>query len=276
MRRACVIGWPIEQSRSPLIHRYWLNRYGIDGAYTKEAVRPQDVGSFLKGLAVRGLVGCNVTVPHKEAAFLAADEHDPTALAVGAANTLWLEGGRLHAANSDTYGFIRNLDAGAPEWRERDGPVAVLGAGGTARAAAFGFLSEGVAEVVIVARTTARADEIAEALGSGIRVVPWSERSSVVRECKVVANTTTLGMNGVGTPDLDFAVCRRDLVVVDAVYTPLETPFLAEARRRGLDTVDGLGMLLHQAVLGFSKWFGVTPEVTGELRQILVRDIAGH
>ena len=273
MRRACVIGWPIQQSRSPLIHGYWLNRYGIDGAYTKEAVRPDELAGFLKSLAVRGLVGCNVTVPHKEAAFRAADVHDPTALAVCAANTLWLEGGKLHAANSDTYGFIQNLDQSAPEWRERVGSVAILGAGGTARAAAFGFLSEGVAEVSIVARTTARAEEIAAVLGPKIRVVPWSDLNIRLGDCKVIANTTTLGMNGIGAPDLDFDRCRPDLIVADAVYTPLLTPFLAAAQRRGLETVDGLGMLLHQAVLGFSKWFGVTPEVTDELRRALVRDI---
>jgi shikimate dehydrogenase len=276
MRRACVIGWPIEQSRSPLIHGYWLKRYGIDGAYTKEAVRPEDVAAFLKSLAVRGLVGCNVTVPHKEAAFAVADVRDPTAEAVGAANTLWLEGSRLHAANSDTHGFIRNLDTSAPEWRDRSGPVAILGAGGTARAVAFGFLSEGVDEVLIVARTTGRAEEIAGVLGPRVRVVPWPDMNEQLGACKVVANATTLGMNGIGMPDLDFARCRADLIVVDAVYKPLVTPFLAAAQRRGLKTVDGLGMLLHQAVLGFSKWFGVTPEVTGELRQILVRDIEGR
>lgn len=276
MKRACVIGWPIAHSRSPLIHGHWLQKYGIDGSYTKVAVEPHEAEAFMRSLAANGYVGCNVTVPHKETAFRVADVRDPTALAVGAANTLWLEGGRLHAANSDTYGFIQNLEAEAPHWRKCTGPVMILGAGGTARAAAFGFLSEGVEEVLIVARTTARADDIAGVLGSCIRVVPWSDLNKELRRCKVVANTTTLGMNGVGIPDTDFAQCRPDLVVVDAVYTPLVTPFLAAAQKSGLKTVDGLGMLLHQAVLGFSKWFGVTPDVSEALRQVIVSDIAGH
>jgi shikimate dehydrogenase len=277
MKRACVVGWPIAHSRSPLIHGYWLRRYGIEGSYTKEAVRPEEFEAFVRNLAHNGFQGCNVTVPHKEAAFRAAGIHDPTALAVGAANTLWIEGGRLHAANSDTYGFIRNLDAAAPAWRTSDGPVAILGAGGTARAAAFGLASEGCTQIRIVARTTARAEEIAHAIGPQVKVVPWSDLDNRLRDCRVVANTTTLGMNGIGAPELDFGICRPDMVVTDAVYIPLVTPFLAAAQQHGLKTVDGLGMLLHQAVLGFSKWFSVTPEVTDELRQLIVRDLeASH
>lgn len=276
MKQAAVIGWPIEHSRSPMIHGHWLKRYGIDGSYTKIAVKPEDVTQFVLSLAERGLAGCNVTLPHKEAVFRAAAVRDPSAVAVGAANTLWLEGGKLHAANSDTYGYMAHLDASAPDWRDRDGPVAILGAGGTARAIAYGFLSAGVSEVRIVARTVGRAEEIARQLGPAITVVPWPQRDRVMHECRLIANTTTLGMNGVGAPDLDFMRCRSDLIITDAVYTPLETPFLAHARRCGLQTVDGLGMLLHQAVLGFSKWFGVTPEVTDELRDILVRDIEGR
>lgn len=276
MIKAAVIGWPIAHSRSPLIHGYWLKAHGIDGSYTKIAVRPEDVGAFLRSLEADGFAGCNVTVPHKEAAFEAADVRDPSALAVGAANTLWLENGKLHAANSDTYGFLRNLTVAAPQWANRPGPVAILGAGGTARAAAYGFLSEGVEDVVLVARTVGRAEEVARAFGPKVRVAPWAALNDIVRDCRVVANTTTLGMNGVGAPDIDFSRCRDDLVAVDAVYTPLETPFLAAARQAGRTGVDGLGMLLHQAVLGFSKWFGVTPEVTPELRAIIVRDIEAH
>jgi shikimate dehydrogenase len=171
---------------------------------------------------------------------------------------------------------MRNLTVAAPQWANRPGPVAILGAGGTARAAAYGFLSEGVEDVVLVARTVARAEEVARALGPKVRVAPWAALNDVVKDCRVVANTTTLGMNGVGAPDIDFSRCRDDLVAVDAVYTPLETPFLAAARQAGRTGVDGLGMLLHQAVLGFSKWFGVTPEVTADLRAIIVRDIEGH
>lgn len=276
MIRAAVIGWPIEHSRSPLIHGHWIKTYGIDGSYTKRAVKPEDVRQFLMHLADEGLAGCNVTVPHKEQAFAAAGWLDPSAKAVGAANTIWLENGTICAANSDTYGYMAHLDASVPNWRERDGPVAVLGAGGTARAVAYGFLAAGISEVRIVARTVGRAEEIARQLGQGVKVVAWEGRERALGDCRLVANTTTLGMNGIGEPDIDFARCRDDLIVTDAVYTPLETAFLAGARRRGLATVDGLGMLLHQAVLGFEKWFGVRPEVTPELRRIIVRDIEGH
>jgi shikimate dehydrogenase len=276
MRRACVIGWPIEHSRSPLIHGYWLKRYGIDGAYTKEAVRPEAVVGFLKLLAAHGYVGCNVTVPHKEAAFAAADEKEESAVAVAAANTLWLADGRLHAANTDTYGYMTNLSLRAPGWDARDAPVSILGAGGAARAIAFGFLKAGVGEIRVFNRTRARAEALAEHFGPRVKVLEWSEREEHSRDAAVLVNTTLIGMNGVGTLDIDFSGFNPACVVSDIVYVPLETELLARARASGLRTVDGLGMLLHQAVPGFEKWFGVRPEVTDALRDILVADIAGR
>jgi shikimate dehydrogenase len=275
MKRACVIGWPIAHSRSPLIHNYWLKTYAIDGAYTKEAVRPEDVATFLESLAERGLVGCNVTVPHKEAAFAAADETDASARAVGAANTLWLAGGKLCATNTDTYGYMTSLGLAAPGWERRDAPVCILGAGGAARAIVHGFLEAGVGEVRVFNRTRARAEALAQQLGPRVTVCDWAERTSRARDAAVLVNTTSIGLGGAGALDIDLSRFNADCVVSDIVYVPLETQLLAQARARGLRTVDGLGMLLHQAVPGFERWFGVHPEVTRELRDLLVADIAG-
>jgi shikimate dehydrogenase len=273
MKRACVIGWPIAHSRSPAIHGYWLKQYGIDGTYTKEAVAPDALAGFLDSLAARGLRGCNVTVPHKEAALRLADVREASAEAVGAANTLWLEEDKLCAANTDTYGFMTYLDACAPEWRGRDAPVAILGAGGAARAIVYGFLEAQVEEVRIFNRTHARAEAVAEAFGPRVRVHDWNDRSKDSSECGVLVNTTSAGLAGEGGLDLDFRGFRSDCVVCDIVYVPLATALLKAARTRGLKTVDGLGMLLHQAVPGFEKWFGTRPVVTEELFRLIARDI---
>lgn len=273
MAKACVIGWPITHSRSPLIHGYWLRQHGIDGSYEKVAVRPEDAASFLRALAANGYSGCNVTVPLKEIALATANWRDPSAVAVGAANTIWLDDGKICAANTDTYGYIANLDMTVAEWRSLDAPVAVLGAGGTARAVVHGFLSAGVDEVRIVARNTVHAEIVARHFGPKVKVYPWIEINSAAGASGLIVNTTTLGMNGVGCPDVDFSMCVKQPIVSDVVYVPLETAFLASARKAGLRTVDGLGMLLHQAVPGFEKWFGVRPEVTHELRAMIMRDI---
>lgn len=275
MKRACVIGWPIEHSRSPLIHGYWLRKYGIDGSYTKVAVRPEDVANFLRTLEAQDYVGCNVTVPHKETAYAIADERDASACAVQAANTLWIEGGRLHAANTDTYGFMTYLDHVVPDWKAHDGPVSVLGAGGAARAIIHGFLEAGVDEVRVFNRTRARAEQLAEVFGPRVKVFDWGARSEGSRDACVLVNTTAAGLKGAGTLGIDFSGFNADCVVADIVYVPLETELLGKAKAQGLRTVDGLGMLLHQAVPGFEKWFGARPQVTEELREILVADIEG-
>jgi shikimate dehydrogenase len=273
MKRACVIGWPIEQSRSPLIHGYWLKRYQVDGSYTKEAVPNDTVRDFIVTLEKKGFAGCNVTVPHKEIAYAMAEVKHASAEAVGAANTLWLEGGRLHGANTDTYGFMTHFKLSAPEWSAKGGPVSILGAGGAARAVVFGFMQAGVEEIRVFNRTRARAEELAEHFGGQVRVLDWDERSTGSRDARALVNTTTIGMKGEGALGIDFDGFRDDCVVSDIVYVPLETDFLAQARARGLRTVDGLGMLLHQAVPGFEKWFGIRPEVTDELRSLVVDDI---
>jgi len=273
MKRACVIGWPIAHSRSPLIHGYWLGKYGIEGSYTKEPVRPEDLSEFLATLGERGFAGCNVTVPHKEAVFAASAIRDPSAVAVGAANTLWFEGNALACANTDTYGFMANLDRSAPNWRRVSGPVLVLGAGGSARAVIYGLRESGRDDIRIFNRTVERAEDIARHFGAGVSAFAWDERNAHVAQACVIVNTTTLGMNGAGNPEIDFSVAQKDAVVADLVYVPLETPLLRSARTHGLVGVDGLGMLLHQAVPGFEKWFGIRPDVTSELYALVAQNI---
>jgi shikimate dehydrogenase len=275
MKRACVIGWPIAHSRSPLIHGHWLQTYGIDGVYTKDAVTPDALPGCLASLGERGFAGCNVTVPHKEAAFALAQVRDPSAIAVGAANTLWLDGTTLHAANTDTYGFMTNLTAVAPQWAARDAPVAILGAGGAARAIVYGCLQAGVSEILVFNRSRDRAEMLRADFGPRVRVCDWVDRTTLSRAAGVLVNTTSLGLKTGDEIGIDFAGFHTGCVVCDIVYVPLETAFLRAARLAGLATVDGLGMLMHQAVPGFERWFGVRPAVTPQLRALIVSDIEG-
>lgn len=276
MLRACVIGWPIEHSRSPAIHGHWLKAYGIDGTYTKVAVRPEDVGAFFASMGEQGLSGCNVTLPHKQAALAAAAHKDAAAVAIGAANTLWLDAGQLCATNTDAYGFMTHLENAAPGWNRVDAPAAVLGAGGAARAIVHGLLQAGVAEIRLFNRTSANAEALARLFGPRVKPYAWPERIHRAREVGLLVNATSLGMVHAEPLDMDVSGLRNEAVVVDIVYVPLETDLLARARRRGLRVVDGLGMLLHQAVPGFQKWFRVRPEATPELRALIVADIEGR
>lgn len=276
MLRACVIGWPVEHSRSPMIHGHWLAKYGIAGTYTREAVKPEGVSSFLSSLADRGFSGCNVTLPHKHAALAAATHKDAAAVAIGAANTLWLENGALHATNTDAYGFMTHLAQSVPNWQSVDAPVSILGAGGAARALIHGFLTAGVGEIRIFNRTPTRAEDLARHFGPRVTPHAWGDREHLSRDAGVLVNTTALGMIHGEPLEMNVAHLSERTIVADIVYVPLETPLLANARRRGLRTVDGLGMLLHQAVPGFEKWFGRKPEVTSELRTLLAADIEGR
>jgi shikimate dehydrogenase len=271
-----VIGWPIAHSRSPLIHGYWLKKYGIDGRYTKQPVRPDDVASFLRGLREQGLAGCNVTIPHKEAAFAAAAEKRPAAQAVGAANTLWFERDRLIADNTDSIGFMNHLRSSAPGFVASGNAVAVLGAGGAARAVVHAVLEAGAAEVRIFNRTRDRADAVARHFGPRVKPHDWRDRVDRSRHVGLLINATSLGMQGLGDLDMPLMQLAQTCAVVDLVYVPLVTSLLAAAQARGLVAVDGLGMLLHQATPGFEKWFGVAPQVTEELRALVVADIEGH
>jgi shikimate dehydrogenase len=276
MRRACVIGWPVEHSRSPLIHRYWLKQYGLAGAYEKEAVKPEDLPAFLGGLEGRGYAGANVTLPHKEAALRLAAVADEAARTIGAANTLWLDGaGRLNASNTDAYGFMTNLNAVAPGWNEGRRPVMVLGAGGAGRAVLHRLLAEGASRILLANRTAGRASELAAAFGPAVTVIDWQERNRALSGCGLLVNATSLGMTGKEALDLDLASLPFDAVVADLVYSPLETRLLAAARERRNRAVDGLGMLLHQAVPGFERWFGVRPAVTNDLRAHVAASLGG-
>ncbi|MGI9385264.1 MAG: shikimate dehydrogenase [Methyloligellaceae bacterium] len=272
-KNACVIGWPIGHSRSPLVHNYWIERYGINGHYEKEAVRPEEFEEFVRGLEARGYRGASVTVPHKEAALAIADHADETAQAIGAANTLWLEDGALHATNTDAYGFMTHLDLTAPGWDEPRRPAAVLGAGGAARAVLAGLAGRGLPEIRLLNRTRARAEALAGRHGPEVQVHDWGERDSALADCGLLVNTTTLGMTGAPELEIDLGGLPGDAVIADIVYTPLETKLLGAARGRGLRAVDGLGMLLHQGALGFECWFGVRPDVTEELRALVVADL---
>jgi shikimate dehydrogenase len=272
-RAACVIGWPVRHSRSPLIHKYWLRQHGIAGDYRREAVTAEDFPAFVGALSAQGYVGANVTLPHKEAALRLSDP-DERARGVGAANTLWFRGGRLCSTNTDVEGFIANLDATAPGW-DAGAPLAiVLGAGGGARAVLFGLVERGFRRILLVNRTRAKAEALAESFGPSIEPAAWERLPNLLSRCRLLVNTTSLGMRGQPELDIDLAALSKDAVVSDLVYAPLETRLLARARARGLRTADGLGMLLHQAVRGFSLWFGVTPAVTHELREMLERDLA--
>jgi shikimate dehydrogenase len=277
VKRACVIGWPVEHSRSPMIHRYWLSLYGINGAYAKEAVPPEEARAFMRSLSNHGYVGVNVTLPHKLLALEASDVADEAARAIGAANTLWLDGeGKLNASNTAAYGFMTNLVEQAPRWNERRRPVVVLGAGGAARAVVYGLIKAGASKVLLANRSRARADDLACAFPPRVEVVDWDDRDRVLAGCGLLVNTTSLGMTGQAPLKIDLGALPPDAVVADIVYSPLETPLLAEARKRGNFAVDGLGMLLYQAVPGFERWFGVRPEVTPALKACVAASLGGH
>ncbi|HLL26359.1 MAG TPA: shikimate dehydrogenase [Xanthobacteraceae bacterium] len=274
MLRACIIGHPVAHSRSPLIHNHWLSAYGIEGEYVREDVSPAAIDAFLKDFPQSGYVGGNVTVPHKEIAFDAAAMRDSVAEALGAVNTLWHEHGKLFGANTDVYGFLANLDESAPGWRERTKTALIMGAGGSARAAIHGLLERDIETILVANRTPARAAHLADHFGRLIVPVPVSDVPAHLAEADLLVNTTSLGMNGQPPLEIELSALKSGAIVYDIVYAPLLTPLLAEARARSHPTVDGLGMLLHQAVPAFERWFGVRPEVTRELREKAVADLA--
>ena len=266
-RIAGVIGWPVGHSRSPRLHGYWLEKYGIDGAYLPLAVPPERIEQAIRALPALGFRGANVTVPHKEAALRIVDRVDPVARRIGAVNTIVVgEDGSLEGRNTDAHGFIANLYHGAPGWRPEAGPALVLGAGGAARAVVAALIDAGVPELRLYNRTAAKAEALAQDIGGPIRVVSAPDLGGST----LLVNTTTLGMAGQPPLDLDLTALPADAVVTDIVYTPLITPLLAAARARGNPIVDGLGMLLHQAAPGFEAWFGIHPEVTPELREFVL------
>ncbi len=273
-RAACLIGWPAAHSRSPMIHKYWLKSFGIAGDYRIESVKPDDLAAFVASLSERGYSGANLTIPHKEK-VLALAEADDRARAVGAANTLWLDGRTLRATNSDVEGFIGNLDVSSPGWDKTSGEALVLGAGGAARAVIFGLIERGIGTIHLVNRTLPRAEELARQFGARVKPATWDRLATLLPRAALLANTTSLGMKSQPPLEIDLALLPAGATVADAVYIPLDTDLLNAARARGLKTADGLGMLLHQAVRGFSLWFGKRPEVTAELRALVENDLRG-
>lgn len=264
---AGVCGWPIKHSRSPRIHNYWLNRYGIDGVYVPLAIPADRAMDAIRMLPALGIKGLNVTVPNKEEAYRAMDEVDRWAERMKAVNTIVVRDGILHGANTDAFGFLESLREAQPGWRADAGPVVVLGAGGAARAIVAGLQDEGVPEIRIANRTPERSAALRDEFGKPVRPVMWDQRADVIQDAALVVNTTSLGMEGQPPLDLDLSRLPAEAVVYDIVYVPLETPLLAAARARGNPAVDGLGMLLHQARPGFREWFGTDPVVDAALRE---------
>ena len=272
-RLAGVIGWPVSHSRSPRLHGFWLDAYGIDGAYVPLAVPPDRFEQALRALPALGFRGANVTVPHKEAALALADHSDDHARRIGAANTVVVgDDGALHVSNTDGFGFLEHLRATVPSWTANE-PALVLGAGGASRAVIVALLDAGVPEIRLANRTATRAETLADELAGPITPLSWDTRGDAAAACGLVVNTTTLGMTGQPPLDMTLDGLGEGAVVYDLVYAPLETPLLADARRRGLATVDGLGMLLHQARPGFAAWFGREPEVTDDLYRFVAEGL---
>jgi shikimate dehydrogenase len=271
--QAFVIGHPIAHSRSPMLHGYWLAHYDIEGAYDRRDVLPEKLGAFFAELRAQPYAGCNVTVPHKEAAIPFLDQIDATAKAMGAVNTVYWQGDQLIGTNTDAMGFMRNLDDRCPDWA--DGAAAqavVIGAGGAARAAVYGLLERGFS-VTLGNRTLDKAVALAHFFGGNVKAVDLAHLPDAMANADLLVNTTSAGMVHQPSLELDLLPLKASAVVCDIVYVPLETELLKEAKARGHRTVDGLGMLLHQAVIGFELWFGTKPDVTSELRALIEADV---
>jgi shikimate dehydrogenase len=277
-RLAGIMGWPVAHSRSPALHGFWLAEHGADGAYVPLAVPPDRLEQALRALPALGFRGCNLTIPHKQAALRVMDRIDPFAQRIGAMNTVIVAAdGSLEGSNTDVFGFRENLREQAAGWRPAAGPAVVLGAGGSARSVIAALNAAGVSEIRLVNRTLDRAAVLARELAApetGISVHPWDSRAEVLRGAGILVNTTSLGMDKEPPLDIDLSALPETAVVVDIVYVPLETGLLKAARRRGYRVVDGLGMLLHQGRPGFAAWFGAAPQVTPALRAAMLATFA--
>jgi shikimate dehydrogenase len=268
---AGVMGMPIYQSRSPILHNYWLGKYGIKGAYGHFPVELKNLEAAIRGLSALGLAGCNITLPHKVLAMKMMDHIDPLAQRMGAINCIVVqEDGALHGFNHDGYGYIQSVKDAKPEWRADEGPILVLGAGGAARAIVISLVDAGATEIRLVNRTPAKAQELATGLESVVKVFDWSERNDCMRDAAMLINTTSQGMYGQPPLAVQLEALPLTALVSDAVYIPLETPLLEKARLRGNTTVNGLGMLLNQARPAFKSWFGVMPEISQELKETVL------
>lgn len=267
---AGLLGWPVAHSRSPVIHNHWLAHYGIAGRYVLFPVPPEKLEAAVRGIAALGLRGCNVTTPHKQAVFPLLDRVDELARRIGAVNTVVVEkDGTLTGFNNDGNGFIQSLRDADPKWSPGSGPILVLGAGGAARAVVASLAAQGAKEIRVANRTPEKAREIADAVGSAVKVVPWEQRTDALDGVSLLANATSLGADGKPALEMPLDRLPRSALVGDLIYIPPETPVLAAARARGNVTVNGLGLLLNQARPAFEAWFGVMPEITPALRQAI-------
>jgi len=273
MKKACVIGWPIAHSRSPIIHNYWLARHGIDGLYEKREVKPEELGAFLGSLEAQGYAGCNVTIPHKETARAFVPNLDGIVTRIGSLNTIHVRNGQLHATSTDGEGFWLNLQSTVPDFEPRGARAIILGAGGSAKAVVDRLVRVGFGEVWLLNRTVARAQELAAGYGQQVKVLTPDRFGDESKTAALLVNTTSQGMKGQPPLEVDLSALPATAVVADLIYVPLETDLIKNAKARGLKAVGGLGMLLHQATLGFELWFGVKPEVTPELYRLVARDV---
>ena len=265
------MGWPVAHSRSPLIHNYWLQRHGLAGSYVQLAVQPGQLATALSGLVALGFKGCNVTIPHKVEALKLVHELDANARRVGAVNTVVVQpDGLLKGLNTDGFGYIQSLLDAQHDWRADAGPAVVLGAGGAARAVVLALSDRGAKEILLINRTPDKAEAMAAEFGAPVKAVPWEQRHAALGGAALLVNTTSQGMHGHTPLDIDLSALPTHALVSDIIYAPFETPLLLAAKARGNPTVGGLGMLLNQARPAFEAWFGVLPEVTPELRQLVL------
>ena len=270
--KAGVMAWPASHSLSPHLHRYWLKIFNINGTYDPIEVAPEHFANVLRSLPEKGFSGVNITLPHKVAALKVVDTADHIARRIGAVNTIIIKtDGSLEGTNTDAFGFLENISNIQPNWDARSGPAVVLGAGGAARAICVALLDAGVPEIRLLNRTRLKADVIGNELGGAISTIDWEKRSEALSDAAFLVNTTSLGMKGMAPLDIELSSLPKSASVCDIVYTPIETGLLAAARARGNIAIDGLGMLLHQARPGFEAWFGKQPDVTDELRQVVLR-----
>ena len=271
---AGVMGWPVMHSRSPMMHNYWFKKHGLAGTYVPLAIRPEHLSAALRGLHPLGFAGANVTIPHKQEAMKMVHEVDTLAKSIGAISCVVVRSdGSLAGTNNDCYGFIHAVRQEQPGWQADAGPVVVIGAGGGSRAVCYGLAQEGAREIRVVNRTLARAKGIAQEFGGPIKALPWERRHEALEGAAMVVNTTSCGMVGQPALDIELDKLPQSALVADIIYIPLETPFLAAARRRGNSTINGLGMLLNQGRPAWKAWFGIEPEVTAELRAIVEKTI---
>lgn len=278
IKQAFVCGHPIKHSRSPMLHGFWLKRHNIEGRYDLTDVAPKNFEKFIKSLRENNMVGGNLTIPHKEAAHTHVDKLDDAATKIGAVNTVWFENNQLIGGNTDAHGFTANLDQNAKGWdKEPQNKTAIVfGAGGASRAVLYSLIQRGISKIYLVNRTIEKAKKLANEFGKSIIPITIVEITDVLPQADIFINATSLGMKNEDQYPFDIARLKSTALVTDLVYTPLQTVLIKEATKAGLATVDGLGMLLHQAVPGFEKWFGIRPQVTDELRQLIVKDLEKH